>query len=315
MKICSETCVFACGTAPMTAFLSSVFSCAVRLRGQSAAEERSSLLRGQRESQTHYRVLLPAQLDSALLLHTPGVSDCHHRSAVHFTHLTQTYIKHIQSSGRMRLYSKISNNKKTPVSFFYLCIYPCVHPVCSQASRTTGMTWAIPSMLITVCWIPRPTSAGRSHRRTRTETTGETPLQSNKLQTRHHTHFCCSCITQVKHVFSATTISPRWSYVLLCFQCTSLPKWRFWRRGVYIHRNGCQNSHGKLLLLPGWTKIQISLLTLLSRADLLFSIKWRICMHASWVFYDLCLSSEPGAHYLLKAHWYDNNTLSTFGTS
>lgn len=35
------------------------------------------------------------------------------------------------------------------------------------------------------------------------------------------------------------------SFALFYFQCTVISKWRFWRRGVHIHRNGCQNSHGE----------------------------------------------------------------------
>lgn len=67
----------------LTAYYS-VFFCfslpAVWLWGQSADEKRSPLLWHQRASETRYRVLLPAQLHSAFLLHTPGVPDSHHRS-------------------------------------------------------------------------------------------------------------------------------------------------------------------------------------------------------------------------------------------
>ena len=54
---------------------------AVRLRGPCPIEKRSSVLWCQWEGQTHHRVLLPAQLDAPLLLHTPGVPDRNHRWA------------------------------------------------------------------------------------------------------------------------------------------------------------------------------------------------------------------------------------------
>lgn len=63
---------------------------AVRLRGQSADEERSSVLRHQWASEADYWVVLPAQLHLALLLHTPGVPDSHHRS------LTRSNMLHVR---------------------------------------------------------------------------------------------------------------------------------------------------------------------------------------------------------------------------
>lgn len=64
----------------LTKGLTNVSPSAVRLRGQSTDAERSPLLRHQRASETHRRILFHVELDSSLLLHTPGVSDGHLRS-------------------------------------------------------------------------------------------------------------------------------------------------------------------------------------------------------------------------------------------
>lgn len=190
-----------------------VFFHAVRSWGQSANEERAAPLRHQRASQADYRVLLLTQLHPALLLHTPGLPDGHHRSLTHdetrdtFTNVTFTFklyaiIKVSRHSlqtnrvpviidivnvpvGSFLMTSSLKNLKKCSewLQNFKYHLEGCIHIIIkaqvphSQANKTTGMTWAIPSMLITACWTPRPMSAGRNHQRTHTETTGTSLLK------------------------------------------------------------------------------------------------------------------------------------------
>lgn len=97
-----------------------------------------------------------------------------------------------------------------------------------QASRTTGMTWVTPSTPTIACWTPRPTSAGRSLQPTPTETTGA-PWRCR---------------------LSSSSLSfwvGFWSFRSF-LQRTVIPKWRFWRRGIHIHWDGCQNRDGKAVL-------------------------------------------------------------------
>lgn len=112
--------------------------------------------------------------------------------------------------------------------------YLCVLCVGSQASKITATTWAIPSTPTTACWTPMPTSAGRNHQLIHTETTG------TRLRLLTHVEF----MNLILSVLISTL-----PFFIIIFQCTVISKWRFWRRGVHIHRNGCQNSHGKMALL------------------------------------------------------------------
>lgn len=88
---------------------------------------------------------------------------------------------------------------------------------------------------------------------------GTTSVHIQRLQVRG-CHYLIKnnkpALLQLSYTMKVTIISLKlmlslyWSLLyLLYFQCTVISKWRFWRRGVHIHRNGCQNSDGKVVLL------------------------------------------------------------------
>lgn len=125
------------------------------------------------------------------------------------------------------------------------CIYALgVLVVRSQVSKITELTWVIRSMLTTVCLTPRPMSAGRNPQHTHTETTG--------TRCRHTPHRERWLTITIISLNSALIFTVLFVFVFLNFQRTLISKWRFWRRGIHIHRNGCQNSHGEKVLLRRW---------------------------------------------------------------
>ena len=162
-----------------------------------------------------------------------GNRDSRHRRS----RLKKLPFSHVrEGSGRFNIQEGKHVNVKREDTFCVHAFFASFVCFCSQANRTTETTWAIPSMLTTVCWTPRPMSAGRNPRPTPTETTGTVRL----LRSTHRTELLCH---SVKHLHSLLGLI--WPLLFFCFQCTVISKWKLWRRGVHIHRDGCQNCHSE----------------------------------------------------------------------